>query len=105
MTIEYYVLDRRTPQAQFCAKPVVKSAPVSQDGTPVNIDRMMWLADGTFMIEFQSVPGQVYTIQYSDDLHTWKTVTPSGKSDANRIQWIDNGPPKTESFPKQAARR
>jgi hypothetical protein len=26
-------------------------------------------------------------------------VTPGGTSSANRIQWIDNGPPKTESFP------
>jgi hypothetical protein len=105
LTIEYYAVDRRTPQAQFCAKPVLKSAPATQNGTAVKIDRAMWLADGTFMIEFQSVPGQVYTIEYCDDLRTWKTVTPSGTSDANRIQWIDNGPPKTESFPKQGSGR
>jgi hypothetical protein len=99
VTIEYYALDRRTPNATFCAKPVLESTPVQQDGTPVTIDRSMWLADGSFMIEFSGVPGQVYTIQYSDDMRTWKTVTPSGASDANRIQWIDNGPPKTDSFP------
>jgi len=99
LTIEYYVLDRRTPQAQLCAKPVSKSSPTTQEGTPVKIERSMWLEDGTFMIEFSGVPGQVYYIEYCDDLRTWKTVTPSGTSDANRIQWIDNGPPKTESFP------
>jgi len=51
------------------------------------------------------VPGQVYYIEYSNDLHTWKTVTPSGTSDANRIQWIDNGPPKTDSFPSKGSPR
>ena len=57
------------------------------------------------MIEFSGVPGQVYYIEYSNDLHTWKTVMPSGTSDANRIQWIDNGPPKTESFPNNRSSR
>ena len=40
-----------------------------------------------------------------DDLRNWKTVTPSGTSDANRIQWIDNGPPKTQSFPSNRSSR
>ena len=57
------------------------------------------------MIEFSPVPGQVYHIQYSDDLRTWKTVTPGGTSSANRIQWIDNGQPKTESFPSNRTTR
>jgi len=105
LTIEYYAVDRRTPQAQLCAKPVLPSAPSRQDGTPVKIDRALWLPDGTFMIEFLALPGQVYTIEYCDDLSTWKTVTPSGTSGANRIQWIDNGPPKTESFPSQRVTR
>src|SRR5947207_7148510 len=56
LTIEYYALNRQTPQPQLCAKPAVNSSPAQQDGTPVKIDRMMWLADGTFMIEFSAVP-------------------------------------------------
>src|SRR6185503_76173 len=105
LTIEYYAVDRQTPQAQLCAKPVFPPAPSRQDGTPVKIERTLWLPDGTFMIEFSAVPGQVYTIEYSNDLSTWKTVTPSGTSGANRIQWIDNGPPKTESFPSERVTR
>jgi VCBS repeat-containing protein len=105
LTIEYYALDRRTPEPQLCAKPVVRPAPIQQDGTPVQIDRTMWLADGTFMIEFSAEPGQTYHIQYCDDMRTWKTVTPGGTSDANRIQWIDNGQPKTESFPSKDTTR
>jgi hypothetical protein len=105
ITIEYYALDRRTPEPHLCAKPVARPAPVQQDGTPVKIDNAMWLADGTFMIEFSAVPGQVYHVQYCDDMRTWKTVTPGGSSDANRIQWIDNGQPKTDSFPSKGSSR
>src|SRR5439155_20358627 len=32
LTIEYYVLDRQTPQAQLSAKPVAKSSPTTQEG-------------------------------------------------------------------------
>jgi hypothetical protein len=85
----------------LCAKPVVKSSPVQQDGTAVKIDRMIWLADGSLMIEFSALPGQVYYIQYSADLRDWTTVTPGGTSGPNRIQWIDNGPPKTDSLPSR----
>jgi len=99
LTIEYYVADRRTPEAELCARLTFNSAPVPQDGTPVTIDRKVWLANGTFLIEFAAVPGQVFHIQYSDDSLNWKTVTPGVSTGANRIQWIDNGPPKTESLP------
>jgi len=105
LTIEYYVIDRQAFEAQLCARPVLKSSPIQQDGTPVKIDRAIWLADGSFMIEFSPVPGQDYHIQYSDDMRTWKTVTPGGTSSANRIQWIDNGQPKTESFPSNRLTR
>ncbi|MEA2715682.1 MAG: hypothetical protein QOG91_710 [Candidatus Parcubacteria bacterium] len=56
--------------------------------------------DGTYMLEFSVVPGKIYAIQYSDDSGTtWHTVSPVGSTSSNRIQWIDNGPPKTPSLP------
>ena len=55
LTIEYYVKDRQSFEAQLCAKPVLKSSPIEPQGTPVKIDRALWLADGTFMIEFSAV--------------------------------------------------
>jgi hypothetical protein len=57
------------------------------------------------MIEFSALPGQLYYIQYCDDMRTWKTATPGGTSSANRIQWIDNGQPKTECFPTKQLNR
>jgi hypothetical protein len=105
LTIEYYVKDRQTFEAQLCAKPVLKSTPSQPEGAPVKIDRAQWLADGSFMIEFSALPGQLYYIQYCDDMRTWKTATPGGTSSANRIQWIDNGQPKTECFPTKQLNR
>ena len=102
LTIEFYVKDRQSFEAHFCAKPVLPSSPIQQEGTLVKIDRAMRLADGTFMLEFSSVAGRVYQVQYSADLSNWKSVTPSVSNGSNRIQWIDNGPPKTESFPSQS---
>jgi len=105
LTIEYYVADRRSPDSTLCAQPASIQAPIRQDGTAVTIDPPVRLADGTFLIEFQVVADRNYYIQYSQDMATWKTVTPGLTSRANRIQWIDDGPPKTESRPTEGLRR
>jgi uncharacterized repeat protein (TIGR01451 family) len=53
-----------------------------------------------FVIEFNSVPGNSYTIIYSDDnMVTWKAATPSVTAGANATQWYDDGPPETDSVP------
>ncbi|TMP96834.1 MAG: hypothetical protein E6L09_14400 [Verrucomicrobia bacterium] len=105
MTIEYYVPDRRLPNSTLCAKAGSITPPRQQDGTPVTIDRVVHTTDGTMLIEFAAVPGQVYSIQYCDDFINWKTAIPSVTTGANRIQWIDNGPPKTECLPNLRLQR
>ena len=99
LTIEYYVPDRRSPGSTLCAKAVSITPPIQPDGASITIDRIVHLTDGTMLIEFAAVPGQVYSIQYCDDFINWKTVVPGITTGANRIQWIDNGPPKTECLP------
>ena len=99
LTIEYYVSGRQSPTSELCAQPVPSSTATQRNGTAVAIERVKCLADGSVLIEFPAVSGQVYHIQYCEDLLNWTTVTPSIRSDANRIQWIDYGAPKTESFP------
>jgi hypothetical protein len=101
LTIEYYVPLRQAPESSLCARPALTSSPVQPTGTSVTIDRTMRMPDGSIMIEFPSVPGEVYAIEYCDDFRTWKTVIPNVSSGANRIQWIDNGQPKTECFPTE----
>ena len=58
--------------------------------------------DTRYVIEFNTIPGRIYTIIYSDNLVTWKVATPSVTANANVTQWYDDGPPKTDS--KSAAR-
>jgi uncharacterized repeat protein (TIGR01451 family) len=51
------------------------------------------------LIQFASIPGRTYTIEYSPDLVTWYVVVPSIVASANSTAWYDDGPPKTLSKP------
>jgi uncharacterized repeat protein (TIGR01451 family) len=56
--------------------------------------------DTRTVIEFATIPGDVYTIIYSDDdMATWKVATPSITASANVTQWYDDGPPETDAKP------
>jgi hypothetical protein len=63
-------------------------------------------ADGSFVVEFSSVPGTTYYMQYSDDGgQAWHTVLPAIEARGTRVQWIDSGPPKTSAHPSQVQSR
>ncbi|MDF3129968.1 DUF4347 domain-containing protein [Kiritimatiellaeota bacterium B1221] len=68
-------------------------------GSALNVVRFVQLADGAMLLEWASVPGKKYYIQYSSDLTTYITVLPGITAGATRTQWIDRGPPQTESHP------
>ncbi len=69
-------------------------------GDTLTIDRFVQLPDGGMLLEWASTPGQIYYIQYTSDMITYTTVLPGITAGANRTQWIDRGPPQTESHPK-----
>jgi hypothetical protein len=69
-------------------------------GDTLTIDRFVQLPDGGMLLEWASTPGQIYYIQYTSDMITYTTVLPGITAGANRTQWIDQGPPQTESHPK-----
>jgi hypothetical protein len=54
---------------------------------------------GGLLVEFLSGKDRPYRIEYSDDLMTWKVSVPDVIGTGERIQWLDDGPPKTDSFP------
>ena len=70
--------------------------PAAGGGEP---NRLVVLGSGEVMVEFDSVPGGVYAIEYSRNLTLWHRVQPTVTASANRTQWIDAGPPKTASHP------
>jgi len=97
--IEYQRISREPiPQPVFVAQfaaPVIPAV----SGPVITVDRSMQLVSGRFLIEFMSTPGVTYVVQYSSDLVTWKSAMPNITAVANRTQWYDDGPPKTESIP------
>lgn len=78
-------------------------AATASEGIPVT--RMMTLPGGDWLIEIASIPGATYAIEYAPDAATWSRVTPLVTATSQRLQWIDNGPPKTRSHPSDVPRR
>lgn len=63
------------------------------------------LFNGDCMIEWDTVVGETYAIEYSADLQNWIRVNPLIVANTHRTQWIDNGLPKTLSHPSAAGSR
>ena len=80
-------------------------SPTGTNGT-FSITRTVLLSDGNLLIEFPSVLGANYSIIYSTnaDLSDPLIAQPNVIAPADRVQWIDNGPPKTVSIPSSGAR-
>jgi hypothetical protein len=104
LLLEFYVPDRRSFTNSFEAVAVLPAALPTNAGNGVVIDRSFVdshvVGDPRYVIEFATIAGRSYTIIYSDDNgQTWRAATPSVTANANRIQWYDDGPPKTGSKP------
>jgi uncharacterized repeat protein (TIGR01451 family) len=107
--LEFYVRDRR-PFTNTLEAVAIYPAPTptnALDGVEIDV----WFYDNRipggqrFVIEWASIPGRTYTVIYSDNgMVTWKVATPSITANANRTQWYDDGPPKTDSKPINRSR-
>ena len=91
----------------FALPPVVFSAPKPAGvSTSLNISRIAPLPNGNVLIEWPTVPGRTYTVVYSDSASFSNALIapPSITALANRLQWIDYGPPTTVSVPTNGSR-
>ena len=77
----------------------------SWNGDRHALDRDPLVAQGRLLIQFATTPGRRYAVEYSGDLGTWKAAFPPVRAAGNRVQWYDDGPPKTESRPVGASSR
>jgi hypothetical protein len=77
----------------------VPNAAGDPDGTPTGMLPPKMLRNGTFLIEFATTPGKTYYVQYGSDMVHWKTSYPSLTGTGQSMQWIDSGPPVTDSLP------
>jgi hypothetical protein len=78
--------------------------PPAPDSTAPTVSYVR-LFNGDSMIEWETVVGETYAVEYSSDLRTWIRVNPLIVANSHRTQWIDNGLPKTMSHPSAAGSR
>lgn len=98
---EYYVADRRTvPTPQFEPRLVPTRRFVAAGGQVFAITNARF-TNGVFILDFQTLAGRQYFIQYVEDLHSqaWQTAVPGLVGTGSRVQWVDRGPPKTRTPP------
>ena len=110
LVMEYFVPTRLpivVPDSAYQAAGVPTNAPPIPPGTPLQVTRMVALPGGSILVEFVSVPGRSYTILYSDNLAFTNSLAaqPPIVAPADRVQWIDDGPPKTVSAPANVTNR
>ena len=109
LLLEYFI-PTRTPipdptlQA-FGVSAVSVSGPTN---TSTNlVVKMTMLSADQVLVEFPAVLGRTYQIVYSTNGNFSNPLAaqPSIVAQANWVQWIDNGPPKTISLPSQSPMR
>ncbi len=106
LILEYYVPGRGAAfEPEVSASLVTEPETDPAAGAPgLAVDRCELLQDG-LLIEFTAIPGRHYEIQYSDDASGWKLSPANIRAAGNRVQWIDRGPPATDSPPGEKASR
>jgi hypothetical protein len=104
VTVEYYVTDHATVPAPaysiYLADPFALTLPGTII-TPLTIDIARYVSNSA-LVEFSTHLGNQYFVQWSDTaegLSTGKVVFPQLFGTGSRVQWIDNGPPKTDTPP------
>ena len=105
LLLEYYVPTRVVPDNLTFT--VQSGPPVGRNPaitSVASLDRVT-LYGGRPQFEFSTVAGQIYAIQYSRDLKTWRTALPAMLAPTNLVQWIDAGPPMTDGNPNQQSTR
>ena len=104
--LEYYESSRQPFVSTDFAATVVPAVVVPPPtGSFLQLDRTPFLSEGQLTIEFASVPGHTYVVQYSSDMETWEPAAPPIVAKNTRTVWIDTGPPVTESPPGSPGQR
>ncbi len=110
LVLEYFIPSRlpiNVPDSAYTAVGVPTNSPVIPSGTAIDVARKISLESGNILIEFPATPGRTYTILYSDNASLTNALPaqPSIVAQADRVQWLDDGPPKTLSTPATNAMR
>ncbi len=108
LVLEYYSPGRDSLQPVLSTATALPSTdPAIAHGSPgaIAIDRVTMLQPGALLIEFPTLPGALYQVQYSADGKAWTGSPLRIRAGGNRLQWIDRGPPGTISPPMSGTTR
>lgn len=100
--IEYYSANRLPADVSPQITTEVILAPPTYEpgqGPSFEIDRILSLPAGEMLLEFTSQPGRLYAIEYCSNGKAWSSSPLRIRAAGNRVQWIDRGPPQTDSPP------
>ena len=106
MVLEYF-----SPSRSTTLQPVLTTAvalpknPPSGAAAGLAVDRIAALPDGALLIEFTTLPGHEYLVQYSEAATAWLDSPIRIRAAGNRVQWIDRGSPRTASPPAPGGQR
>ena len=96
-------------QLQAYAVPLPNWTPptATSTGTNLYLSRIVELTNGNQLIEWPAATNRTYTVVYSDNVlfSNAMIAPPSITAPANRVQWIDYGPPTTVKAPANASAR
>ena len=106
LTLAFYSPARaRTFTPILSVENALTAAAPPGDGKGMAVRRIVPLKDGSILLEFDSISGHWYQVEYSSDFTTWTTSPTYIHTGANRTQWIDRGPPGTDAPPSAAPTR
>ena len=101
LVFEFYSPDRSLPTASFHSIAILPepadAAPPG--GFPTRIERVIALEGGAMLVEFPSIPGRRYRVDYTGGDGTWLASPIHVRAAGSRLQVIDRGAPLTESPP------
>ncbi len=100
MILEFYRPSRDTGFSPSFLLAAPGAVPPAGNGTVLNVDlRVVRKSPTGLLIEFLTEKDKSYTIEYSKDMGVWTPSLPPVIGTGQRIQWLDQGPPKTATFP------
>jgi hypothetical protein len=99
-TLAYYSSNRRPPIGiGVSVEPIVATSLNGGAGETVTLRRTFLRFDNKVAVEFDSLNGRMYAIQYSSDLSLWRQAQSLVSGNGARMIWVDAGPPDTDSLP------
>jgi uncharacterized repeat protein (TIGR01451 family) len=107
LAASYFPLPVSQLQAFGVPVPTLTPPTAVSTSASLNISRLVPLANGDMLVEFPTTAGRAYTVVYSDNVafSNAAIAPPAIVATANRLQWIDYGPPTTVSLPVNATNR